>query len=282
MSSTPHEAPRRRTSPRLATSPGCKPLFDMYQAVEGKPTIKSWTQVEERFLLAMEGFDTNVADGTADQGDWQNGKGDFFNDLISLLLERASGVALWSRKGVPGLIFPQHSLDVTYPPDGIAEFLVEAKAVGNPRHAANTKQPNPLGRPGAADLDKRVKEAAFKTIDLKAEYGRLAVQRGEQVEAISGDLTAWLRRVKPTSYLFIAARVVSDLDRQKVESYAQKAAQVFDGVGAFCFAPVSNTAPTTYAKAPVRDPAVDLERVLHRAALELASRAKALGAAGPS
>ena len=37
----------------------------------------------------MQAFDDLVATGVADQGDIQNGKGDYFNDVLALLLERA-------------------------------------------------------------------------------------------------------------------------------------------------------------------------------------------------
>ncbi|HYO11978.1 MAG TPA: hypothetical protein VE685_02140 [Thermoanaerobaculia bacterium] len=58
----------------------------MYQwAVAARPS--RWTQVEERFLSAMWEFDQGFAAGLANQGDNQNGKGDFFTDLIALLLE---------------------------------------------------------------------------------------------------------------------------------------------------------------------------------------------------
>jgi hypothetical protein len=47
-----------------------------------------------------------VTDGTATQGDIQNGKGDFFNDVLQILLEQCSGKALYKRPKVPGLSFP--------------------------------------------------------------------------------------------------------------------------------------------------------------------------------
>src|SRR5688572_11310336 len=94
----------RLTSGVVASKPGCAPLKAMYdQAVLAKP--KTWTEIEDPFLRAMEKFDANIASGVADMGDLQNGKGDFFNDLLALLLENCAGVTLWSRGGVPGLIF---------------------------------------------------------------------------------------------------------------------------------------------------------------------------------
>ena len=252
----------------VATSPGCAPLKAAYQAAAGmKP--KSWEQVEDGFLRAMEAFDANVAGGAANMGDLQNGKGDFFNDLLALLLENCAGVTLYSRGGVPGLIFPKHKLDVTFPSTGLVEFMLEAKAVGTPKHPGSAKE-KAIGRAGAADLDKRVKEIGFKAIDLKGEYARRMAATGQSPSVISGDLTAWLRSVKPRSYVFIAARVIGEKDRDRVVHYADLANQVSDAVGVFCFTPVSPDQPTTYKSVPVPSH-VELARVLYKACQELTS-----------
>lgn len=238
----------------------------MYEhAVSSKP--KTWNEIEDSFLHAMEGFDANVASGAADIGDLQNGKGDFFNDLLALLLENCAGVTLYGRGGVPGLIFPKHNLDVTFPSTGVVEFLLEAKAVGTPKHPLSPKQKS-IGRPGSADLDKRVKEIGFKTIDLKAEYARIMAARGERPTAIAGDLTAWLHSVKPRAYLFIAARVIGENDHQRVLRFAHLAELVCDAVGVCCFTPISSSNPTTYKFLAVPPPNA-LERVLFRACQDL-------------
>lgn len=258
----------RATSHLVATKLGCAPLKTAYdRAVALAP--RSWDQVQGMFLRGMEGFDHNVATGVADMGDLQNGKGDFFNDLLALLLENCAEVQLYSRGAVPGLIFPKHNLDVTFPSTGAIEFILEAKAVGTPKHPGSP-QAKPIGRPGSADLDKRVKEIGFKTIDLKGEYGRIMAARGESPTAMSGDLTNWLRSVKPKSYVFLAARVVSDKDRDRVVEFAHRAGQVSDAVGVFCFRPLGPNTPTKYMAESV--PAdVELGRVLFRACQELAA-----------
>jgi hypothetical protein len=270
----------RSTSNTVATKPACAPLKAMYaRAVASKP--KAWQPIEGEFLRAMETFDHNVATGVADQGDRQNGKGDFFNDLLALLLEGCAGVTLYSRGGVPGFVFPNHNLDVTYPNTGVVKFTLEAKAVGTPKHPGNTRQRNPLGRDGAADLDKRVKEGAFKVIDLKAEYGRIMTTLGQTPGVgAGGDLTTFLRSQNPHAYLFIAARVTSPHDCDRVIRHAEVAGQVFDGVGIFCFQPISAAQPTSYVAVP--DDSVpasfQLERVLYRACQNLQS----LEAEGPT
>jgi len=238
----------------------------MYErAVEAKP--KTWNEIENDFLRAMEAFDANVAAGVADIGDLQNGKGDFFNDLLALLLENCAGIALYSRGSVPGLIFPKHNLDVAFPSIGNVEFLLEAKAVGTPKHPLSPKQ-KLVGRPGSADLDKRVKEIGFKTIDLKAEYARIMAAKGESPTAITGDLTAWLHSVKPRSYVFFAARVISENDHARVVRFADVAGLVSDAVGVYCFTPASSSEPTTYRSLPVPSH-IELERVLFRACQDL-------------
>lgn len=261
-------AKTRTISNIVATSLGCAPLKTAYANTVGLAP-KSWEKVEDEFLRAMEGFDTNVASGVANMGDLQNGKGDFFNDLLALLLENCAGVTLYSRGGVPGLIFPKHTLDVTYPSTGLVEFMLEAKAVGTPKHPGSPKEKD-IGRAGAADLDKRVKEIGFKAIDLKGEYSRSMASSGQSPSVISGDLTAWLRSVKPRSYVFIAARVINEKDRDRVEYFANLTAQVSDGVGVFCFMPISPDQPTKYKRVAV-SPHLELARVLYKACQELTS-----------
>src|SRR3954452_5353861 len=103
----------------------------------------------------MYAFDKLVVKGTADQGDIQNGKGDYFNDVLALLLERCSGKTLHSRPDVAGLSFRRHMLDVAYPATGTVAFTIETKATGIPKHPRNPKQRHPEGRAGSADLEKR-------------------------------------------------------------------------------------------------------------------------------
>jgi hypothetical protein len=221
----------------LRTESACEPLRRMLGAADrAKP--KAWTAVEDGFLRAMEAFDTEVAAGDAGQGAQRNGKGEFFNDLLAMLLGNCARVDLVTRPGVPGLIFPTHNLDATYPPgeDVVIEFLLEAKTAGTPKHPGNKKQKNKMGRPGRSDLPKRIKETGFKTIDLKAEYGRIMAAHGESPGGgPSGDVTTWLRAQKPISCLFLAVRVVDDNDLAATIQLANQATLVQDAVGLFCF-----------------------------------------------
>jgi len=234
----------------------------MYEAsVALSPKVSRWSQIQQDFLDAMWEFDRNFAAGTATQADNQNGKGDFFTDLIALLLENCSEKFLYSRGAVPGFVFRRHALDVTYPRTGSLEVLVETKMLGAPKTPRNPKQKNPLGRAGSADLEKRLKEAIYKTIDLKAEWARLDGQAGTPF----ADLQGWVRRSRPSCFLFLGVRVVSANDLKRVITLASNASAMLDGVGLFAFAPSNGT----YVAQEISSTSLELDRTLWRACTEL-------------
>lgn len=233
----------------------------MYEdAVSARP--RRWTDVEEGFLEAMWEFDRNFAAGRADQGDNQNGKGDFFTDLIALLLESSTGKPLYGRGAVPGLFFGFHNLDASYPPEGQVEVLIETKVAGAPKTGRNPRQRNPLGRPGSSDLKKRITEAGLKTIDLKAEWARIPGEGGGP----AGDLISWLRKSKPLCFLFLAIRVVDQGDLRKTIEFAHAAENMTDGVGLIAYEPEPGQELYRPADVPI---ALELDRVLSRVATAL-------------
>jgi hypothetical protein len=243
----------------MAQSPGCKPLLEMYTAaVAAAP--RRWVDIEAAFLNAMWEFEQNLttaseAKKSEGQADNQNGKGDFVNDLTALILENCSSKSLLGRGSVPGLMFPTHKLDASYPPSGPIEVLLETKAVGAPKTVRNPTQKNVLGRPGSADLDKRVKEAMLKTIDLKAEWARSAGQGGGP----TADLITWLRRSKPLCFLVLVARVIDNNDLERCIKFGDAANQVMDAVGLFAYEPGSSA-----HRAMKVPPHLELDRALAR------------------
>jgi hypothetical protein len=256
----------------------------MYKRLATSPA-KSWNQVEDDFLTAMSDFDTGLP--SAFQGDdeaqrtqskelsaaIQNGKGDWFNNVVAcLLLECSATETLYVRRKVPGLIIPEHNLDGVFPgeEDREIEFLLEAKMMGTPKHA-NSPGEKPEGRAGSADTNKRVKELAFKSIDLKGEAARRLTMVGRSPTtggAGGGDLSTWLHASRPRIYFFLAARVLGDTDFAAVVRWAETAAQVVDAVGLYCYEPTGGSY-TRYRRRGGVPAAYQLERVLYRACTEL-------------
>ena len=175
-----------------------------------------------------------------------------------------SGKVVNTRPNVKGQSFKNHKLDVAYPVTGDLLLMVETKATGVPKHPRSTRQKNPEGRRGSADLDKRVKEASFKNIDIKAEAARLAGVGGGP----TSDLVGWLRAAPPRSFIFLAVRVIDDNDYKNAEKLALIAGQWFEGCGLFCYR--KNTQGTGYEAAPIRNPNLELGVVLDDAINALA------------
>lgn len=267
----------------LLTNPYCSPLREMYARLETS-SATSWNQIEGDFLAAMSEFDTGLPlafDGDDDykktqsrelSAAIQNGKGDWFNNILAYLLEQCSGIeTLYVRRKVPGLIIPEHNLDGVFPGDEHREieFLLEAKMMGTPKHA-NSPGEKPAGRAGSADTNKRVKELAFKSIDLKGEAARRLAMVGTSPSggAGGGDLSTWLHASRPRIYFFLAARVLGDTDFAAVVRWAETAAQVVDAVGLYCYEPTDGL-HTTYRRRAGVPTAYELERVLYRACTEL-------------
>lgn len=268
----------------LLTNPYCIPLRTMYERL-ATSAATSWNQIEDEFLTAMSEFDSGLPlafDGDDENKDTQrkelsaaiqNGKGDWFNNVLAYLLEQCSGIeTLYVRRKVPGLIIPEHNLDGVFPgeEDREIEFLLEAKMMGTPKHA-NSPGEKPAGRAGSADTNKRVKELAFKSIDLKGEAARRLTMVGSAPTAGGaggGDLSTWLHGSRPRIYFFLAARVLGDTDFAAVLRWAETAAQVVDAVGLYCYEPTDGST-TVYRRRDGIPTAYELERVLYRACIEL-------------
>ncbi|HEY9421650.1 MAG TPA: hypothetical protein VIW92_09560, partial [Thermoanaerobaculia bacterium] len=108
-----------------------------------------------------------------------------------------------------------------------------------------------------SDLDKRIKEAGLKTIDLKAEWARNEGQGGGP----TSDLLTWLRASKPHSFLFLAIRVVDKKDLDRTLFFANAANQMMDAVGLVAYE--INPAGDGYQACNV-PPHLELDRILSR------------------
>jgi hypothetical protein len=229
--------------------------------------------VEGEFVHSMAEFDTLRAAGDVQDGAQRNGRGEFFNDILAVVLENCAGLdTLYKRTLVHGRVFKTHELDVTYPATGPARFTLEAKGVGNA--AAPWQRDEPVERPRALGLGRPRQAAQGGGVQghrPKAEYALLVAGQGGISRTGPGhaSMTSWLRQQLPSAYVFLAARCVDEADRQRLMLSATAINQVFDHVGVFCFGPVDDSQPTTYKVIPVQTSAYDLGHVLQEACRDL-------------
>ena len=250
--------------------PECEPLRDMYLEAAAEPRRPGR---RSRDLLSCHErlrYDRRRWRGISGSSTKRQGR--LLQDLLALILGTCRGMSCTAPGS--GLIFTTHNLDVTYPAPalGEVEFLLEAKAVGTPKHP-RSERAGPLGRAGHKDLDKRVKESAFKVIDLKGEYARRQTHQGHSPTAgVGGDLTTYLPANLPTSFLFFCnGGCVRRPTTSGCWSSPGWQRRCMIGSGLIADQPVAPDQPTTYRGRAVAHNALALDRVLFQACQQLTS-----------
>ena len=197
-------------------------------------------------------------------------KGDFFNDLLALILENCAEVSIWSRRGVPGFIMPTHSLDITHPSDGVKVPRGAAKALGTPKHPG-AQEEGPMGHRGRLTSEARQRSSPSRpsTSKWSMDESRSPAwrppigQSGWQPDHMAPDRGAG-------TFLFISARVIGATDLYcSRHRLWERAAQVEDGVGIFCYRPARTPRRRGTEAVATIPTGLQLERTLHRACEDL-------------
>jgi hypothetical protein len=199
--------------------------------------IETFVEIESEFIAAMSAFDHRLAAGELTSGQNQN-KGLFFNQLIARLVERCAGLGVAQRGKRPGILLPTVDVDLCYPaaPNTRPAMIAEVKMAGTPKHPGSPKA-GVMGRPAAADVDKRIREIALNVIDLK-----LADVQGGTTSI--GDITSWIQGTRPVFFALFGLRVIDDNDLRKVLGRFQYLANSYaNGVGLALFRPVDPSKP---------------------------------------
>lgn len=194
--------------------------------------IGTFAEIENDFVSAMAAFDHHIAKGDFTSGQNQN-KGLFFNELIARLIERCAGLGVAQRGKRPGILLPTVDVDLCFPADPATRpaIIAEVKMAGTPKHP-RSPQAGIMGRPAAADVDKRIREVALNVIDLK-----LADVQGGTTSI--GDITSWIQETRPRFFALFGLRVIDANDLRKVLARFQYLANSYaNGVGLALYQPV--------------------------------------------
>lgn len=206
--------------------------FDKLGAWIDSKSVARWSDLESRFIKAVESFDAEFASGRQDSG-WYRAKARYFNDFVIQVLQN------WSRMDVVGPVhrdsqlFDKIDIDICFPGEGIPSVGAEVKALGTPAHAGNGWK----ARAGSRDLHKRVREVAFTSTDLKAAYARPVAIKTFQ---------SWVDRTDPAYFSFWAVRVEDKNDFETVRSILVGLRNYCNGVGAVIYEPVPNAKTSRY------------------------------------
>jgi hypothetical protein len=169
-----------------------------------------WREVQEQLLNILVELDRLRREDRIPEGRYRQ-KGNYFRDTIIALIEASCGFKLYEQE-LPGKT-DRHRVDISYlqnyenPRQGFVLLAGEVKAMGSPEHEREGKRyPE---RTLTIDIDKRIKEVKYTSIDLK----RLAdptVSRG------------WYRFIRETPPAFFTAWLLRLAAQDRLEHVFEK------------------------------------------------------------
>lgn len=185
------------------------------------------------------------------------GKGNWFAELLALLLENRTSSRLAPRCNVVGFS-QKHQIDIAWPARQVdPRICAETKVTGAPSFGSYP------ARGAISDFASRRKELKFAATDLKL-YRR-------QQETKIDHWGAWRENAPPRTYFLWAARLEPGKDN--IDRLVREAKALVDTYldGAGIFAWIGNDAGTSYEHVPLPDTArvQELDDVLHRIASEI-------------
>jgi len=205
--------------------------------------------------------------GFKDAGAINRGKGNWFAELVSLLLHNRTHHHIGARQAIRGFS-QRHQIDIAWPARGEDPLICcETKVTGAP---AFGKTP---ARLALSDFSNRRKELKFAATDLKL-YRR---QQGTKIE----HWDVWRQREPPKAYFLWAARL--EPKRDHIEILVREARALIDtyldGAGLFAWQPSNGG----YEPVPIPERArvTTLDDVLYRIASEINSLVDSQGRPPP-
>ncbi len=225
--------------------------------------LKKFSEVASEFLSVLWCLDQYKIRGVVPRGMGKDisgayrMKGNWFADLVSLLLVNQTSSPLAPRTSVQG--FSQlHQIDIAWPTQREAPLVcVETKVMGGPPVGGTT------ARAATADWSNRRKELKFQATDLKL-YRR---QQATQIDHWDN----WRKSAPPSGYFLWCARMKPRADKLDVMIRELRALTetYLDGAGIFAYK--SNANDTAYEVVPIpwADRVIDLDDVIHRIANQI-------------
>lgn len=225
--------------------------------------LQQFTEIQDDWLDLMWTLDAYRVAGVlpramgSDAGAINRGKGNWFAEILALLLHNQTTARISPRQRVQG--FSQlHQIDLAWPARREdVRVCAETKVTGAPGFG-KTK-----ARGATSDWTNRRKELKFAATDLKL------YRRQQRTKIDHWDV--WRKDAPPQTYFLWAARL--DPKRDKLESMIAESRALVDTYldGAGLFAWRENGAGTAYEAVPLPQAArvSDLDDVLHRIANEI-------------
>lgn len=238
--------------------------WDALKARVQDDAIRRFGEVQDDWLDLMWTLDAYrtaqiLPAGFKDAGAFNRGKGNWFAELLSLLLQNRTHHRVAARQRVGG--FSQsHQIDIAWPARGEDPLVCcETKVTGAPAYSDKP------ARKSMSDFVNRRKELKFAATDLKL-YRR-------QDDKKIGHWDNWRRTERPKAYFLWAARLEPEKDR--IETLIREARALIDtyldGAGLFAWRPAQKAEGYEHVLLPKGERVTSLDDVLYSIADEIES-----------
>lgn len=249
--------------------------FDALKERVQAEAVTLFSDIQVEWLALMWSLDTFRASSVAPPGlafkaleTLNRGKGNWFAELVALLLQNRTSQHVGSRTNVQGFSQP-HQIDVAWPARREDPLVcAETKVTGGPAYGSTPP------RGAMADWTNRRKELKFAATDLK-------LFRRQQETAID-HWDVWRASAPPKTYFLWAARLRTGEESNKPADSIHKMAgeaqalinTYLDGAGIFAWQR-SDSGGYEVVPLPASARVTDLDDVLHRIAAEIRGLATA-------
>jgi hypothetical protein len=229
-----------------------------------REAIGNFAQVQASWLDLMWTLDAyrvqrTLPAGFNDFGAFNRGKGNWFAELLCLLLGNRTHHPIAARERVNGFS-QQHQIDIAWPARGEDPLICcESKVTGAPAFGSTP------ARGAMSDFSNRRKELKFAATDLKL------YRRQERTKIAHWDV--WRRNEPPKTYFLWAARLEPSKDR--IESLVREARILIDtyldGAGLFAWRVAESGEGYEPVRLPPGERVTSLDDVLYSIASEIES-----------
>lgn len=192
-------------------------------------TVK-FEEIEDELLDTLWDLDAKLRAGAIAMVPYRNDKGNWWTETIREVIQRAADVEV-----KPASIIGTseiHNVDLALVSASVPIVCVEVKAQGNPGYLLR-REMKPERRI-QSDIDKRLKEVKYTSVDLKRKYGRGGVDKILSLDK-EQDWIEWKDNAQPKFYAVWLGRRATGENAELLLRKMREAMKYLNGIGAFMY-----------------------------------------------
>jgi hypothetical protein len=220
-------------------------------------------QIENDLLRVLWDLDRDLQTHTVSAETYRNSKGNWWQDIVRGIIQHSVNVNI-ETQSIAGAS-ETHKVDLSVIRESQPIICMEAKAQGNPGYRQGTElKPE---RRIQSDIDKRLKEVKYTSIDLKRNYGRRVSDRSLSFDR-EEDWINWKDSAYPKFYAFWLGRKCVQENQELLLTKLRNLIKYVNGLGVFFY---EAREPTGYLPIRAFNEEFSIQRAIEQITNELRS-----------